>query len=126
MARRLRPAPPRNLLEVASDLAAGGGVPDVHRIAQVEVLRQFSQLVGVVIHVAVRGNLCGASVATPVVGHHPVAVMRVPVVGRQSNVTSLLPLANASINAGSQLSRLPRKCCRRTRTGVPVPVSRQA
>lgn len=118
MARRPWPAPPRNLLEVASDLAAARGVPDVHRIAQVEVLRQLSQLVGVVIHVAVRGNLCGASVATPVVGHHPVAVMheeeqlRVPVVGRQSNVTSLLPLANASISAGSQLSRLPRKCCR--------------
>ena len=43
-----------------------------------------------------------------------------------SNVTTRRSAASASTRAGSQLSRLPRKCCSRTRGTSPAPTSRYA
>src|SRR4051795_12327021 len=43
-----------------------------------------------------------------------------------SNATTRRSVASASMSAGSQLSRLPRKCCSRTSSASPSPSSRYA
>jgi hypothetical protein len=48
----------------------------------------------------------------------------VPPTPTLSKVTTWRDDASASISAGSQLSRFPRKCCRRTRGTPPWPASR--
>ena len=46
--------------EVVRDLAATGGVTDVDRVLEVEMLGQGGEVVGVVIHVVAGGGLGGA------------------------------------------------------------------
>ena len=62
--------------DVAHDLATPGGVPDVDRALDVEVRRHGRQVVGVVVHVVTLAGLRRASVSTPVVREHAVAVMQ--------------------------------------------------
>jgi hypothetical protein len=75
--------------DVAHDLAATGGVPDVDGVLKIEMSGQRSQIVGVVIHVVTVAGLCGASVSAPVMGDHAVAVLQeeqhlvIPIVARQ-------------------------------------------
>ena len=60
--------------DVAHDLAATGGVPDVDGIPQIEMVGHGRQIVGVVVHVVTVADLARASVAPPIVGDHAVAV----------------------------------------------------
>jgi hypothetical protein len=60
--------------DVAHDLAAPGGVPDVDRIPQIEMLGDGRQIVGVVVHVVAVADLARASVAAAIVRDHAVAV----------------------------------------------------
>ncbi len=75
--------------EVADHLAATGGVPDVNGVAQVQMLGQRGEVVGVVVEVVAVGRLGGPAVTAPVVRDHPIAMLqeeqhlRVPVVGGQ-------------------------------------------
>ena len=75
--------------DVAHDLAAAGGVPDVDGILEIEMLRHRSQVVGVVVHVVTVAGLGRASVPAPVVGDDAVAVLEeeqqlgVPIVARK-------------------------------------------
>jgi len=74
--------------DVAHDLAAAGGVPDVDRVVQVEVRGHRGHVVGVVVHVVTIAGLRGAPVPAAVVSDDPVAVQQeehhlgVPVVAR--------------------------------------------
>jgi hypothetical protein len=75
--------------EVAHDLAAAGGVPDVDGVVEIEVRGQRGQVVGIMIHVVAVAGLGGASVPAAVMGDDSVAVVEeehhlvVPVVGRE-------------------------------------------
>ena len=75
--------------DVAHDLAAAGGVPDVDGVVEIEMGGQRGQVVGVVVHVVTVAGLRGAPVPAPVMGDDAVAVLQeeqhlgVPVVGRQ-------------------------------------------
>ena len=61
--------------DVAHDLAATGGVPDVDGAGEIEMGSQRSQVVGVVVHVVTVAGLRGASVPAPVVGDDAVAML---------------------------------------------------
>jgi hypothetical protein len=77
------------LRHIARHLAAAGGVADVDRIAQLQVLGHRRDIGGVGVHVVAGPGLVRAPVTAPVVGDHPVAVLEeeqhlaVPVVGAQ-------------------------------------------
>jgi hypothetical protein len=43
--------------DAAQDLPDAGGVPDVHRVAQVQVLGHHGQVIGVVVHVMTTADL---------------------------------------------------------------------
>ena len=47
---------------------------DMDRIFQVQMLRKSSQIVGVMIHIVAVGGLCGATVATAVMGDYAIAL----------------------------------------------------
>jgi hypothetical protein len=64
--------------------------------------------------------MASRAIASMVQGVVPL-VAPIPVL---SNVTTRRVEASASIKAGSQLSRFPRKCCSRTKGTTPSPVSR--
>jgi len=61
--------------KVAGDLAAPGGVPDQDHLAQVELLDELGQVVGVGVQVMADPGLAGAAVAAAVVGDSPEAVV---------------------------------------------------
>ena len=71
------------------NLAAARAVPDVDRVAQVEVLDDRQQVVGVVVHVVTLADLGRTAVATPIVGDDAIALVEeeeqldVPVVCRE-------------------------------------------
>ncbi len=75
--------------EVAHHLAAARRMPNVDRVAQIEVGHDGREIVGVVVHVEPVGHVRGAAVPAPVVRDHAVAVLekehhlRVPVVRRE-------------------------------------------
>ena len=75
--------------QIAHHFAAAGGMPDVDRVLQVEVLGHRSQVVGVMIHVMVAADLGRAAMAAPVMRDDAKAVaeeeqhLRVPIVRRK-------------------------------------------
>ena len=72
--------------------------------------------------IASRKAIASWAIASTVFGVVPV-VAPTPTL---SNVTTRRSAASASMSAGSQLSRLPRKCCSRTSGTSPSPRSRYA
>jgi hypothetical protein len=60
---------------VAGDLPAAGGVPDVHGLLQVQGLDERGEVVGVGVHVVAVPGLARAAVAAAVVRDHPEAVL---------------------------------------------------
>ena len=70
--------------------------------------------------IASMNAIASCAIASTVFGVLPV-VAPTPTL---SNVTTRRSAASASISAGSQLSRLPRKCCSRTSGTSPSPRSR--
>src|SRR5262245_40616106 len=75
--------------DVAHDLAAAGGMANMHGVLEIEMRGHRGEVVGVVIHVVAIGNLAGAAVAAAIMGDDAKAVieeekhLRVPIVGRQ-------------------------------------------
>jgi len=73
---------------VAHDLAAAGGMADMHGVLEVEMRRQRGEIVGIVIHVVAVRDLARAAVAAPVVRDDAKAAtveeqhLRIPVIGR--------------------------------------------
>jgi len=62
--------------EVAGVLPAAGGVPDQHRVVQVEGFDQVRQVIGLGVHVVAGQGLPGPAVAAAVVGDGAVAAGR--------------------------------------------------
>jgi hypothetical protein len=89
--------------DVAHDLAAPGGVPDVDRIAQIEMLGHGRQIVGVVIHVVTVTDLARASVTTPIVGDHAVAAAE----EEQHLVVPVVTGERPSVAEDDRLARAP-------------------
>src|SRR5262249_42656714 len=54
---------------IAGDLAAPGRVADQHDVAQVELIDDGGQVVGVGVQVVAFPRLAGTAVAAPIVGH---------------------------------------------------------
>ena len=61
--------------DVMHDFAATCGVSDVDGVLEIEMGRQRSEVVGVVVHVVTVAGLGGASVPTPVMGDDAVALL---------------------------------------------------
>ena len=61
--------------DVVDDFAATGGVPDVDGALEIEMGSQRGQVVVVMVHVVTVAGLRGASVPTPVMGDHSVALL---------------------------------------------------
>src|SRR6266851_4120450 len=75
--------------QIVRDLAATGGVTDMHGILQAETRGKRRKIVSVMIHVVTVARLRGPAVAAAVMGDHAIAVtqkkqhLRVPVICRQ-------------------------------------------
>ncbi len=75
--------------DVVCDLAATGGVANMHRILQVEMRGQCREIVGIVIHVMAVAGLGGAAVATAIMRDDAKALVEeeehlsVPVISRK-------------------------------------------
>src|SRR2546429_7561913 len=97
--------------QIMNHLAAAGGVPDVHRIPQVEVRGQRREIVCIVVHVVPLACLRGAAVTTAVMRDHAIAAIHeehhlpVPVICRQwpamaeDDGLSLAPVLVEDLNA---------------------------
>ena len=60
--------------DVAHDLAATGGMPNMDGVLEIEMGSQCRQIVGVVVHVVTIAGLRGAAVPAPIMGDNAVAV----------------------------------------------------
>ena len=60
---------------VTNNFAATCGVSDVDGVLEIEMGRQRSEVVGVVVHVVTVAGLGGASVPTPVMGDDAIALL---------------------------------------------------
>jgi hypothetical protein len=90
--RGSRPLSPRALAvssEITRPLPAAGGVAHANSVLQIEVRRQGSKIVCVVVHVMAVARLGGPAVAAAVMADEAIAVieeeqhLRIPVIGRQ-------------------------------------------
>src|ERR1700730_2953245 len=75
--------------QIMGDLAAAGGMTNVHGSLQIKMRRQSRKVIGIVIHVMTVARLGGPTVASSVMGDDAITVseeeqhLRVPVIGRQ-------------------------------------------
>src|SRR6476659_3353489 len=71
-------------------LAAAGGMADMNRILQLEMIRDGFEIVGVMVHVMSVTGLSRATMSAPISGNDPIAFteekkhLRVPIIRRQS------------------------------------------
>src|SRR5688572_23693098 len=75
--------------DVVRRLPATGGMADMDRISQVEMLDHCSRVGSVVVHVMTVADLARPPMPAPIMGYHPISLaeeeehLRVPIVGTQ-------------------------------------------